>query len=72
MKITIEIPDSALQVIADIAEEYCDITVTVAELKANPKLPAFIQSDLNTMYFEDFGNGLDDVDLAEELGLEKA
>ncbi len=70
MKITIEIPDSALQTIVDCIKEYGDITMTVDELKANPKLPAFIQSDLDTMYFEVIGDGLPDVDLVEALGLE--
>ena len=69
MKITIEIPDNALQTIVDCLKEYSDITMTVDELKANPKLPVFIQSDLDTMYFEVIGDGLPDVDLAEALGL---
>ena len=69
MKITIEIPDSALRTIVECVEEYSDVKLTVKELKSNPKLAAFIQSDLDTMYFEDFGGGLDDVDLVEELGL---
>lgn len=71
MKITIKIPDSALKTIVDHIEEYSDgaIKTTVAKLKANPKLVTFIQSDLDTMYFEDFGDGLDDVDVAEALGL---
>ena len=69
MKITIEIPDSALRTIVECVEEYSDVKLTVNELKSNPKLAAFIQSDLDTMYFEDFGGGLDDVDLVEELGL---
>lgn len=69
MKITIKIPDSALQTIVDCIEEYSNVKLTVEELKANPKLPAFIQSDLDTMYFEDFGDGLADVDLVEDLGL---
>ncbi len=69
MKIEIEIPQSALQTIVDCILENSDIVVSVDELKANPKLPAFIQNDLDTMYFEDFGDGLDDVDFGEELGL---
>ncbi len=69
MKITIEIPDSALQSIVDCLKEYSDIRMTVDELKANPKLPAFIQSDLDTMYFEVIEDGLPDVDLVEALGL---
>lgn len=69
MKITIEIPQSILQAIVDCIEEYSDVKITVDELKANPKLEAFIQNDLNTMYFEEFADGLYNVDFAEALGL---
>lgn len=69
MKITIEIPQSALQTIVDCILEYSDVVLTVDELKANPKLEAFIQNDLNTMYFEEFAEGLSDVDFVRELDL---
>ena len=69
MKITIEIPDRILQAIVDCIEEYSDVVVTIDELKANPKLEAFIQHDLDTMYFEEFAEGLSDVDFVRELGL---
>ena len=69
MKITIEIPQSVLQTIVDCILEYSDIMISVEELKANPRLPAFIQNDLDTMYFEEFGDGLADVDFVAELGL---
>lgn len=71
MKITIEIPDSALRTIVDCVEEFSDITLTVDELKANSKLEAFFQRDINAMYFEDFEHGLSDIDFAEDLGLKK-
>ena len=69
MKITIEISDSILQTIVDCIEEYSDIKITIDELKANPKFEAFIQNDLDTMYFEGFMEGLPDVDFVEELDL---
>jgi len=72
MKITIEVPDSALQNIVVCLKEYSDITMTVDELKANPKLVSFLQTDIGAMYFQDFQHGLDDIDFVEELGLEKA
>ncbi|KKM06004.1 hypothetical protein LCGC14_1748330 [marine sediment metagenome] len=72
MKITIEIPEKVLQQIVDTIKEYSDIVLTVEELKANPKLEAFFQSDLDTMYFEEFLNGLDAINFVEDLGLEKA
>ena len=69
MKIMIEIPQSVLQTIVDCVEEFSGIKLTVDELLANPKFEAFIQNDLNTMYFEEFAEGLSDVDFIEELGL---
>ncbi len=69
MKITIEVPDSALQSIVNCLKEYSDITMTVDELKANPKLVSFLQTDISAMYFQDFQHGLDDIDFVEELGL---
>ena len=69
MKITIEIPQKVLQAIVDTIEEFSDVKITVDELLANPKLEAFIQNDLDTMYFEEFGDGLADVDFVTELGL---
>ncbi len=71
MKVTIEVPDSALTLIVESLKDYHDVTVTVDELKANPKLPEFIRSDMELMYFDEFENGLHDVDLPEALGLEK-
>ncbi len=70
MKITIDIPDSALTMIVEHLKDYGDVKITVDEIKANPKLPAFIQSDLEIMYFDEFGDGLHNVDLVEALGLE--
>lgn len=72
MKITIEIPQSALQTIVDCIEECSDVVLTVDELKANPKLEAFFQRDIDAMYFQDFEHGLSDIDFAEDLELEKA
>lgn len=71
MKITIKISDRILQTIVDCIKE-SNVTITVAELKANPKLAALIQHDLDTMYFEDFADGLYDVDFVEALGLESS
>jgi len=70
MKITIEIPEKVLQMIVDILKED-DIVITVDELKANPKLEGIIQSDLETMYFEPFADGIDAINWADELGLEE-
>lgn len=69
MKITIKISNRVLQAIVDCIEEYSDIKITIDELKANPKLESFIQNDLDTMYFEEFAEGLSDVDFVEELDL---
>ncbi len=71
MKITIEIPRQALQAIVDTVSEYSDTTITVDELRDNPKLVAFFQRDIDAMYFQDFKHGLGDVDFVEDLGLEK-
>lgn len=70
MKITIEVPDEALQSIVEHLKEYWDVTVTVDELKDNEDLERFIKGDIAIMYFEQFEEGLADVELAEELGLE--
>ena len=71
MKITIDIPRQALQAIVDSVEEFSDITLTVDELRDNPKLVAFFQRDIDAMYFQDFKHGLGDIDFVEDLDLEK-
>ena len=70
MKITIEIPDTALKLIVEHLKDYGDVKITVDELLANSKLEAFIQSDLEIVYFDEFDSGLHNVDLVEALGLE--
>ncbi len=69
MKITIEIPDYALQTIVDCVEGFSGVKITVDELRTNPKLEAFFQRDIGAMYFQDFEHGLADVDFVSELGL---
>ncbi len=71
MKITIEVPDSALQLILDVLKEYCCTTQTMEQLKDNPKLKEFLVEDIGNYYFDCmFSEGLADLDLIDALGLE--
>ena len=68
LKIEVEIHDEILKLLVDGMEEYEQVTVTLDELKKNPKLTEWFQEDLVTQYFEPFEDGLADCCPAEGLG----
>ena len=70
MKMEIEVPDRVFQKMVDWLKEYEHTTVTIDELKANPKVAEFIRNDLEIMYWDDFEDGLENLSLCEELGIE--
>jgi len=69
MKMEIEVPDRVFQKMVDWLKEYEHTTVTIDELKANPKVAEFIRNDLEIMYWDDFEDGLENLSLCEELGI---
>ena len=71
MKIVLDIPDEALFSIIRCLKKYEDIEMTLEELKALPKMQQFFKMDISEMYFQDFEEGLFDVDFIEYLGLKK-
>ena len=72
MKIEVEITDDFLQKICTWMEDYEDITVTVEELKANPKLADFLKYDIELLYHENGSDGFENMSLADDLGYEPA
>lgn len=69
MKVTVTVPNSVLQLIIDQLLADNDIVVTLDELKANPILVAFIENDMDVVYFDAFADRLHTVDFADELDL---
>lgn len=69
-KITIEIPDHVYESIVSWLADYDDVTVTVKELKANQTVTDWLEIDsANGNGWNDFEDGLENLDLADELGL---
>ncbi len=70
LKIEVEISDEMLEMMVLQLSEINEVEITVAELKKNSKLQDWFANDMEIVYFERFGEGLGDVDLAGDLGLE--
>lgn len=68
MKIELKIYDYIFKSLVDECKRR-GITVTVKELKANPKIQKWFQSDIETIYFQFFEDGLGDSFDPDDLGL---
>ncbi len=67
-RISITVPDSVYEKISKWMHNYDEVDVTVDELRKNPKVLRFIEYDINVMYWEQFDEGFENMDLADELG----
>lgn len=69
-KITIDIPDHVYETIAEHLANFDDVYVSVEELKGNQHVTDWIEIDsANGTGWNDFEDGLENLDLADELGL---
>lgn len=71
VKVEVEVPDYAFELISEILKDYQGVTVSLEELKANPKVAEWLSKDLGN-YFEHFFDQeyLWEMDMAEPMGYE--
>lgn len=67
-KITIVIPNTVYELISNNLSENSGVNVGIEDLKKNRAVLRFIENDIDSMYWDQFGEGLDNLDMAEELG----